>query len=90
MLVECICDSCWIQECTENELEDFPRRMRDWLFNIMREMADRRELSPHFLQLEREAERTADETKRAGTAAVWKFCDLDSQPNDRSVRVSIH
>ncbi|KAG5893831.1 hypothetical protein JTB14_018333 [Gonioctena quinquepunctata] len=30
-------------ECTKEEMADFPRRMRDWLFNIMRDLADRQE-----------------------------------------------
>lgn len=70
-------------ECTENEMADFPRRMRDWLFNIMKDMADREELSPHFMKLQREGE--TNMTKRWTNAAVWKFCDLDGHPADRSV-----
>lgn len=64
---------------------DFPRRMRDWLFNVMRELADRRELSAHFFQLEREAEKSSNESRRAAVAAVWKWCDLDGHPHDRVV-----
>lgn len=64
-------------------MDDFPRRMRDWLFNIMRELADRQELSPHYLQMEREAERATSESQRSVAAAVWKWCDLDGHPNDR-------
>ncbi len=60
---------------------DFPRRMRDWLFNIMRDLADRHDLSPHFLQLEREAEK--DLSRKWANAAIWKFCDLDGHPHDR-------
>ena len=60
---------------------DFPRRMRDWLFNIMRDLADRHDLSPHFLKLEREAEK--DLSRKWANAAIWKFCDLDGHPPDR-------
>jgi len=63
---------------------DFPRRMRDWLFNVMRELADRRELSPHYLKMEREAE-TSDDSHRSAMAAIWKWCDLDGHPHDRVV-----
>jgi len=64
--------------CTPEEMDDFPRRMRDWLFNVMREMADRRELSDYYMRLERDAEKMTDDLNRkAGVAAVWKFCDLD-------------
>lgn len=68
------------QECAESQMADFPRRMRDWLFNIMRDSADREELSPHYLRMEREAETNL--TKRWANAAIWKFCDLDTS-NDR-------
>lgn len=64
-------------------MADFPRRMRDWLFNIMRDMADRQELTPHYLKMEREAE--SNLTRRWTNAAIWKFCDLDGHPPDRSV-----
>lgn len=70
-------------ECTEDEMSDFPRRMRDWLFNIMRDMAERRELTPHYLKMEREAE--SNLTRRWTNAAIWKWCDLDAHDNDRFV-----
>lgn len=70
-------------ECGESEMSDFPRRMRDWLFNIMRDMAERQELSPHYLSMEHEAE--ANLTRRWTNAAIWKWCDLDAHDNDRFV-----
>ncbi|GBP47430.1 SPARC [Eumeta japonica] len=63
-------------ECVESEMSDFPRRMRDWLFNIMRDLAERRELTPHYLKMEREAE--SNLTRRWTNAAIWKWCDLDA------------
>ncbi|KAJ8950478.1 hypothetical protein NQ314_007865, partial [Rhamnusium bicolor] len=72
-----------MRECTEEEMSDFPRRMRDWLFNIMRDLADRQELTPHYLNMEREAE--SNMTRRWTNAAIWKFCELDGHPPDRSV-----
>lgn len=69
--------------CNENEMLDFPRRMRDWLFNIMRDMAERSELTPHYLSMEREAETNL--TRRWTNAAIWKWCDLDAHDNDRFV-----
>jgi hypothetical protein len=47
----------------------------------MRDLADRHDLSPHFLKLEREAEK--DNSRRWANAAIWKFCDLDGHPHDR-------
>ncbi|CAG9854193.1 unnamed protein product [Phyllotreta striolata] len=72
-----------MRECTEEEMADFPRRMRDWLFNIMRDLADREELTPHYLNMAREAE--SNLTLRWTNAAVWKFCELDGHPPDRSI-----
>uniref|UniRef100_A0A1L8E3J1 Putative matricellular protein osteonectin/sparc/bm-40 n=1 Tax=Nyssomyia neivai TaxID=330878 RepID=A0A1L8E3J1_9DIPT len=69
-------------ECTEEEMNDFPRRMRDWLFNVMRDLAERQELNQHYLNMEIEAE--SNMTRRWANAAVWKWCDLD-RSNDRSV-----
>ena len=45
-----------IPDCSSEELLDFPRRMREWLFNVMKELSDRRELSYHYQQLKKEAE----------------------------------
>lgn len=69
--------------CADEEMADFPRRMRDWLFNIMRDLADRQELTPHYLKMEREAE--TNMTRRWSNAAIWKWCDLDGHPHDRSI-----
>lgn len=71
-----------LPQCTSDEMIDFPRRMRDWLFNIMRDLADRHDLSPHYLKMEREAEK--DLSRKWANAAIWKFCDLDLT-HDRKV-----
>lgn len=70
-------------DCSENDLSDFPRRMRDWLFNVMRDLAARNELPEAYMELEHEAE--SNMTKRWTNAAIWKWCDLDGHPNDNSV-----
>ncbi|GBL56036.1 Secreted protein acidic and rich in cysteine, partial [Araneus ventricosus] len=72
-----------IPKCSDEEMEDFPRRMREWLFNIMKDLAQRAELDDRYLELEQEAER--DLAKKWANAVIWKFCDLDSHPFDRSV-----
>lgn len=56
---------------------DFPRRMREWLFHVMKELADRQELKKQLV-VETEL------NKKWSRAAVWKFCDLDAT-HDRSV-----
>lgn len=71
------------QMCKEEDMSDFPRRMRDWLFNIMRDLADRQELPSHYLKMQREAE--TNHTLRWANAAIWKWCDLDGHPHDRAV-----
>lgn len=70
-------------ECVNEELEDFPRRMSEWLFHIMRDMAQRHTLSEHYVRLEREAEE--DPKKQWSYAVVWKWCELDSHPKDKAV-----
>lgn len=70
------------KECSEEDMKDFPRRMRDWLFNVMRDLAERDELTEHYMQMELEAE--TNMTRRWANAAVWKWCDLDGD-TDRSV-----
>ncbi|XP_030370569.1 SPARC [Scaptodrosophila lebanonensis] len=70
------------RDCPEEDMKDFPRRMRDWLFNVMRDLAERDELTEHYMQMELEAE--TDNTRRWANAAVWKWCDLDGD-TDRSV-----
>lgn len=64
-------------------MADFPRRMRDWLFNIMQDLADRDELPKRYMKMKREAETNL--TLRWTNAAIWKWCDLDEHPHDRSV-----
>ena len=44
-----------IPECEPEELVDFPRRMKEWLFNVMEELAERSELSPYYKDLQIEA-----------------------------------
>ncbi|XP_046611571.1 SPARC [Neodiprion virginianus] len=70
-------------ECTEGQMADFPRRMRDWLFNVMRDLADRRELTEHFLEMQQAAAQNF--TIRWRNAVIWKWCDLDGSPHDRVV-----
>lgn len=70
-------------KCDEEDLTDFPRRMREWLFNVMRDMSDRAILDPYYRKLEQEAEQ--DETQRWTNAVVWKWCDMDGDPKDSKV-----
>lgn len=72
----------YFKTCSAEEMKDFPSRMRDWLFNIMRDLAERNELTEHYKEMEREAE--TDLARRWANAAVWKWCDLDGDI-DRSV-----
>lgn len=72
-----------LPECHSEELYDFPRRMREWLFAVMRDMAARQLLSRQYQLLEQEAEQ--DETQKWTNAVVWKWCDLDGHPRDRVV-----
>lgn len=64
-----------IEECQASVLEDFPRRMREWLDNIISQRlssAEKSHSSNHY------AHKWID-------AIIWKFCDLDQEPHDRHV-----
>lgn len=61
---------------------DFPRRMREWLFHVMKELAERQELDRKYV--EKIAHVETELNKKWNRAAVWKFCDLD-MTNDQSV-----
>jgi len=72
-----------IPECSQNDLVDFPRRMREWLYSVMQELAERDEISSHYKQLEKEA--ASDQSRRWSNAAVWQWCALDKHPHDNTV-----
>jgi len=63
-----------LRECTETEMENFPVRMRNWLFLVMEELADRKQLTKPAMKIAKKAER---QQKRWVLPAIWKFCDLD-------------
>ncbi|CAG0925333.1 unnamed protein product [Notodromas monacha] len=75
-----------IPKCSEDDMSDFRERMRQWLFNVMKELRGRQKLNEPYLEMEEKAEQ--DASLRWSYAAIWKWCDLDSHPNDR--RVSRH
>lgn len=72
-----------IDDCKEDDIVDFPRRMREWLFSVMKDLTERDEISVHYQNMEKEAE--MDQSKRWSNAAVWKWCDLDRHPHDNIV-----
>lgn len=45
-----------LQVCTDEEMSDFPRRMRDWLFNVMNDLAQNEEFPSQYKTLQTEAE----------------------------------
>lgn len=71
-----------LRVCEGEDLKDFPRRMRDWLFNVMRDLAERDLLTEHYMKMQLESE--TNNSRRWSNAAVWKWCDLDGD-TDRSV-----
>jgi len=72
-----------IQTCDADEAADFPRRMREWLFNIMQDLARRKALGEPYTDLEKEA--MSSQSRQWVNAVIWKFCDLDAEPADRAV-----
>lgn len=75
-----------IAECTEDQLVDFPRRMAEWLFVVMKELAEQHALKPAFENLEKKAELEMVLTEKVPPPGIlWKFCDLDKEPADRVI-----
>jgi len=75
-----------LEECTEDELIDFPRRMREWLFSVLHDLSERHEISEHYQQLKTNRDKDAQSiTNRWSVAAVWQWCDLDKHPQDNKV-----
>jgi len=72
-----------IPDCTEDELVDFPRRMREWLFSVMKDLSERKEISPYYENLK--MKNNDVQSKRWSAAAVWQWCDLDKHPHDNTV-----
>ncbi|XP_052068848.1 SPARC-like [Mytilus californianus] len=66
--------------CEDWELQQFPGRMRDWTFVVMKEMARRNELGDYLELL-----KTANADDHHTDAVIWKFCNLDVRPQDRHV-----
>lgn len=63
-------------KCEESVLIDFPRRMREWLYNIL--------TSEHF-DVPKNLTDDHDLAHKWVDAVLWKFCDLDVEPEDRFV-----
>lgn len=57
------------------------RRMREWLFNIMKDLARRKALDAEYAKLEKESEQ--GQGRQWVNAVIWKFCDLDVEPENR-------
>ncbi|KAK7111731.1 SPARC-like [Littorina saxatilis] len=66
--------------CSDREFKEFPGRMREWLFVVMQQMAQRAEI-PDYLDLLEKARHEGNHSH----AVIWKFCDLDQDPHDRFV-----
>ena len=73
-----------IPTCEPEELIDFPRRMKEWLFNIMEELQERSELSEFYSKLQKQSQ-ISDLNQKWENAAIWKWCDLDGYPHDNVV-----
>jgi len=73
-----------LDQCTDELMAQFPDRMADWLFQVMKELKKRRELTNmEWEELISEAEK--DDEKKHVYPVIWKFCDLDIKPHDKHV-----
>ena len=71
-----------MQKCSEDELEDFPRRLREWFFLVMEEMAQRNLIPDRLVQMVRQGKHLERDKV---LPAIWKFCEMDSQPRNNAV-----
>nr|BAK22656.1 secreted protein [Pinctada fucata] len=70
-----------LTRCEDLEMKQFPDRMSNWTYVVMKEMARCHQLDTEYLDLLKKA--TADDHHT--DAILWKFCDLDIRPHDRKV-----
>lgn len=61
--------------CLEQEMTDFPHRMRQWLYLVMEELDKRNDLSEGAHRLMEEAKL---QEHHWVLPVIWKFCDLDT------------
>lgn len=73
-----------LEPCTKELLDQFPERMADWLFQVMRDLKKRQELHGDKWQRMIDEAETDDHLKHV-YPVIWKFCDLDNKPSDKSV-----
>ncbi|XP_013394388.1 SPARC [Lingula anatina] len=72
-----------IPECTEGQMRSFSRRMSEWLFQVMKELSARKDLTEFAEKLAEEA-KSQPKGKHSVIPVIWKFCDLDKS-KDKSV-----
>jgi len=60
--------------CEEEEMSEYPHRMRDWLFYVMEELDERSDLTTAAHGLLQEAK---EQEHRWVLPVIWKFCELD-------------
>ncbi|CAF2780459.1 unnamed protein product [Rotaria sp. Silwood2] len=72
--------------CTEFELEVFPKRMKEWLGEILDALFVRKDLDPKYETLVNEARKMklSNTEKWWRNAVLWEFCELD-RTHDNSV-----
>ncbi|XP_041362688.1 SPARC-like [Gigantopelta aegis] len=69
-----------LTECPDHEFTEFPGRMKEWLFIVMKQLAARDELGSYIKLLD-----SAKDDANHTDAIIWKFCDLDVSPQDKEV-----
>jgi hypothetical protein len=64
-----------LKPCKDEEMEDFPHRMREWLFYVMEELDNRNDLTSGAHKMVEEAK---NQEHRWVLPVIWKFCELDT------------
>ncbi|KAH9495317.1 dolichyl-diphosphooligosaccharide--protein glycosyltransferase subunit 1 [Bulinus truncatus] len=69
-----------IPPCSEEYASQFPKRLKDWVYVVMNDMA-RKAAIGEYQDLWKEVVMNNSHNY----AIIWKFCDLDVDPQDRQV-----
>jgi len=73
-----------LEICTDELMAQFPERMADWLFQVMKDLKSRQSLHGDKWQ-NMLTEAQEDDTLKHVYPVIWKFCDLDKKPHDKAV-----
>eukprot|EP00918_Siedleckia_nematoides_P001496 GHVU01003558.1.p1 GENE.GHVU01003558.1~~GHVU01003558.1.p1 ORF type:complete len:258 (-),score=37.00 GHVU01003558.1:397-1170(-) len=69
-----------LPKCEEGEMLEYPERLREWLYLVMQELTERKEITGTAAKWAEDAKQDTSD-KHWVLPVIWKFCDLDSSHN---------